>query len=139
MDKLRSISTDGVAKHECGCADPTCCIPIPASLDIEESHHFYVDRLGFQGFRLSDYLIVKRDDMELHFWLAKDRIFPEHTSCYIRGGQVPALYAEYKARNVERLSDFVVRPWDMKEFYIHDPHSSLLRFGGAPQEIEEHG
>ena len=119
-------------------SDPARCIPILASLDIEESRHFYVDLLGFQGFRFGDYLIVKRDDMELHFWLAKDRIFPEHTSCYIRGGQVPALYREYQARGVERLSAFEVRPWDMKEFYIHDPHGNLLRFGCAPQEIEEH-
>lgn len=119
--------------------DPARCIPILASLDIEESYRFYVERLGFQGFRLGDYLIVKRDDMELHFWLTKDRIFPEHTSCYIRGGQVPELFVEYKARGVEGLSDFAVRPWDMKEFYIHDPHGNLLRFGCAPQEIEEHG
>jgi len=22
-----------------------------------------------------------------------------------------------------------VRPWNMKEFYIHDPHGNLLKFG----------
>lgn len=74
--------------------DPARCIPILASLDIVESLAFYVDQLGFAGESQGDYLIVRRDAMELHFWLAPDRIHPEHTACYIRGGQVPALYAE---------------------------------------------
>jgi catechol 2,3-dioxygenase-like lactoylglutathione lyase family enzyme len=116
-------------------SDPARCIPVLASLDIEESRRFYVEQLGFSGEYFDDYLIVRREEMEIHFWLAKDRIFPEHTSCYIRGGQVPALYEEYRARNVARLSDFAVRPWNMKEFYIHDPHGNLLRFGCAPEEI----
>lgn len=120
-------------------ADPARCIPTLASLDIDASYRFYVDLLGFRGERFGDYLIVKRDEMEIHFWLAQDRIFPEHTSCYIRGGQVPALYAEYKARGVPQLSSFDVRPWNMKEFYIHDPHGNLLRFGCAPEEIEAQG
>jgi catechol 2,3-dioxygenase-like lactoylglutathione lyase family enzyme len=115
--------------------DPARCIPTLASLDIAESYDFYVNQLGFRGDRLGDYLIVKRDEMELHFWLAKDRIHPENTSCYIRGGQVPALYEEFKARGVTKLSDFAVRPWNMKEFYIHDPHGNLLRFGCAPEEV----
>jgi hypothetical protein len=48
--------------------------------------------------------------MEIHFWLARDRIHPEHTSCYIRGGQVIALYDEFLTRGVPQLSDFAVRP-----------------------------
>lgn len=116
-------------------SDPARCIPVLASLDIEESRRFYVEQLGFFVECFDDYLIVKREQMEIHFWLAKDRIFPEHTSCYIRGGQVPALYEEYRARGVSRLSGFEVRPWNMKEFYIRDPHGNLLRFGCAPEEI----
>lgn len=116
--------------------DKAICIPALASLDIGESALFYRSWLGFGVERFDDYLIARRDGMELHFWLAQDRTHPEHTSCYIRGGQVPALYEEFRARGVPRLSDFAVRPWDMKEFYIHDPHGNLLRFGCAPQEIE---
>lgn len=110
--------------------DPARCIPILASLDIAESRAFYVERLGFAvNYEDAGYLIVKRDDMELHFWKTDDRRFPENTSCYIRGGQVTALHAEYAARGVPRLSPFEVRPWNMKEFYIHDPHGNLLKFG----------
>jgi hypothetical protein len=117
-------------------ADSARCIPVLASLDIGESRDFYVDKLGFsESYRDDGYLIVRRGEMELHFWLTQDRIHPENTSCYIRGGEVVALYDEYKARAVERLSPFEVRPWDMKEFHIHDPHGNLLRFGCSPQEI----
>ncbi|TIM43459.1 MAG: VOC family protein, partial [Mesorhizobium sp.] len=33
------------------------------------------------------------------------------------------------------LSPFTVRPWNMKEFYVWDPHGNLLRFGCAPEEV----
>lgn len=115
--------------------DPARCIPILASLNIGETSDFYVGRLGFtEGYRDENYLIVRRDEMELHFWRCNDRIFPEHTGCYIRGRQVGALHAEFKARGVEKLSDFLVRPWNMKEFHLHDPHGNLLRFGCIPEE-----
>ena len=116
--------------------DLAISIPVLASLDIAESVAFYRDQLGFQVDPYDDYLIAKRDRMEIHFWLANDRVHPESTSCYIRGGQVPALYEEFRARGVPRLSPFLVRPWNMKEFYIHDPHGNLLRFGAAPEELD---
>ena len=100
-----------------------------ASLDIGESAGFYRDQLGFQVESFGDYLIAKRDRMEIHFWLAGDRIHPENTSCYIRSGQIAALYEEFCARKVPKLSEFKVRPWNKKEFYIHDPHGNLLKFG----------
>lgn len=110
--------------------DHARCIPVLASLDLAETRTFYADQLGFAATYGDDnYLIVRRDDMELHFWKTDDRLFPENTSCYIRGGQVAALYEEYSRRGVPTLSPFLVRPWSMKEFYIHDPHGNLLKFG----------
>lgn len=110
--------------------DEARCIPVLASLDIEATRAFYVDQLGFASdYVEATYLIVKRDAMELHFRKTDDRKFPENTSCYIRGGQVPALFEEFSRRQVPGLSPFEVRPWNMKEFYIHDPHGNLLRFG----------
>ncbi len=111
-------------------------IPVLASLSIDESEAFYTSQLGFSAQRHGDYLLVRREEMEIHFWLTDNRAFAENTSCYIRGGQVPALHAEYAARGVPRLSPFEVRPWNMKEFHLTDPHGNLLRFGCAPQEVE---
>ncbi len=115
--------------------DPAIAIPILASLDIEETRAFYVDRLAFSEiYKDATYLIVRRGSLELHFWLTDDRRYPENTSCYVRGGEVAALHAEFEAAGVPRLSPFLVRPWNMKEFYLHDPHGNLLRFGMAPDE-----
>ena len=119
--------------------DEAKAIPVLASLDIDETEAFYVGHLGFQStvFHEENYLIVRRDGMEIHFWLTDDRRFPENTSCYIRGGQVEALYQEYRDADVPGLSpDFTVRPWNMKEFYVHDPHGNLLRFGMEAAEAD---
>ncbi len=79
--------------------DHARCIPILASLDIAETEAFYRDRLGFTVDRHGEaYLLARRDDMEIHFWLTDRRIFAEHTACYVRGGQVVALYEEYRRR-----------------------------------------
>jgi catechol 2,3-dioxygenase-like lactoylglutathione lyase family enzyme len=115
--------------------DSARCIPILASLNRAETIAFYRDQLGFRGETWRDYAILRRDQMELQFWLARDRIHPEHASCSIRGGQVPALHAEFNARNVPGLSRFEVKTWNMKEFHFIDPNGNLLRFGCAPQEI----
>ena len=116
--------------------DPARCIPVLASLDIAETYDYYVDQLGFRGDRIGDYLIVKRDEMEIHFWLAKDRIHPENTSCYIRGGQVPALYEEFKARGVAEA--FRLRRAAVEHEGVLHPRSARqpgLRFGCAPEEV----
>jgi catechol 2,3-dioxygenase-like lactoylglutathione lyase family enzyme len=118
-------------------SDPARCIPVLASLDLDQTLRFYRDQLGFErAWADAGYAILLRDAMELHFWLTHDPIHPRHTSCYIRGGEVPALYAEYAARNVPGLSFFEVKPWNMREFSIHDPHGNLLRFGCVPGETQ---
>ena len=118
-------------------ADPARTIPILPSLDIEVTKAFYRDQLGFNAtvYEAEQYLIVRRNEMEIHFWKTDDSNLPQVSACYIRGGEVPSLHTEFSARGVEKLSAFTVRPWNMKEFYVWDPHGNLLKFGGAPEEI----
>lgn len=117
--------------------DPARSIPVLPSPDIKATRDFYRDQLGFGivGPEMDEYLIMRRNEMEIHFWRSDDRRLPEVSSCYTRGGEVPALYAEFSARGVEKLSPFTVRPWNMKEFYVWDPHGNLLKFGCAPEEV----
>lgn len=121
--------------------DNAIAIPVLASLDLKQSKQFYEEKLGFKTELFGDYMIAKRDGMEVHFWLADDPVHPENTSCYIRGGQVAALYEELSKKGIgtnpisgERISDFQVRPWGMKEFYVWDPHGNLLKFGMSTDE-----
>ncbi len=110
-------------------------LPVLPSLNISETLSFYRDQLGFGTtvYETEDYLILRRDGMELHFWLTEDRDLCEKTSVYLRGGGIDELYREFTERRVERLSEMAVRPWNMEEFYIHDPHGNLLRFGRIPR------
>jgi catechol 2,3-dioxygenase-like lactoylglutathione lyase family enzyme len=110
-------------------------LPVLPSLDIAETLAFYRDELGFETVvhQAADYLILRRDEMELHFWLTDDRSLCERTSVYLRGGGIGALHGEYSAGGVKSLSDLETRPWNMEEFYVHDPHGNLLRFGRIPQ------
>lgn len=112
--------------------DPARGIPALASLDTPETPDFCVWLLGFSvGQEEPHCLIVKRGDIELHFWKTDRRQCPESTSCYIRGCQVSALLQEFTQIRVPRLSLFEVRSCSVKEFHLRDPHGNLPRSGCA--------
>lgn len=110
-------------------------LPVLPSLDIQQTADFYTSFLGFGEVvhRADDYLILRRPGMELHFWLTDDRTLCERTSVYLRGGGIGELHREFSDRDVPGLTPMTVRPWNMEEFYIHDPHGNLLRFGRVPK------
>lgn len=111
-------------------------LPVLPSLDIGETQDFYATQLGFSEvvYRVDDYLILRRcQGMELHFRLTDDRTLCERISVYLRGGGIGDLHREFSDRAVSTLSPMEVRPWNMEEFYIHDPHGNLLRFARIPQ------
>lgn len=61
-------------------------IPILPSVDIGETQAFYRDQLGFAvTYETPAYLIVRRQEMELHFWLTDNRALCEATSVYACG------------------------------------------------------
>jgi hypothetical protein len=96
--------------------DRIAVLPVLPSLDIDETLAFYCDALGFTEivYRAADYLVLRRDDMELHFWRTQDATLCQNSSVYLRGGGIGALHAEYREKGVERLSDMEVRPWNME-------------------------
>ena len=105
--------------------------PVLASLNMDETMDFYVNKLGFRaGWHDAGYGIVRRDGIMLHFWKTDDRIHPEHTSCYLYVDGVDELYAELQAAGVihpnGKLED---KPWGMREFAVLDIHGNLLRIG----------
>ncbi|MGQ3210875.1 MAG: bleomycin resistance protein [Shinella sp.] len=110
-------------------------LPVLPSLDIQETFDFYTTMLGFSEvvYQVDDYLILRRPDMELHFRLTDDRTLCERTSVYLRGGGIGDLHREFSERDVPTLTPMAVRPWNMEEFYIHDPHGNLLRFARIPK------
>ncbi|WP_138469295.1 VOC family protein [Poseidonocella sp. HB161398] len=114
-------------------------IPILRSPDLAATARFYEDQLGFAAEPAGpDYLILRRDGIELHFCppdFSDGR--PTESCCYIRGAGIDALHDEWQAKGVPGFRPFQRRPWDMYEFYLSDPQGCLLKFGrsataGAP-------
>ncbi len=106
-------------------------VPVLASLDIEATQRFYTDRLGFQlGAVYPDYLIVERDDIELHFSLTDDPAVPQQTSCYVRVTGIDQLYQEMSAAEVVHphgpLTD---QPYGVREFAVLDGDGNMIKFG----------
>lgn len=105
--------------------------PVLASLDMRATLDYYRDILGFSiEYDDPGYGMVKRDSIGIHFWKCQDKIFPEHTSCYIYVDGVDQLYAEYLPKGIiHPNAPLENKPWGMREFAILDLFGNLIRFG----------
>lgn len=114
-------------------------LPVLPSTDIARTRSFYEDRLGFVSTHYEDenYLIVRRGEIELHFWLTDNASLAPMTSCYIRGRDALELHADFAQRGVEKLSPIMPRDWGMTEFYVWDPDGNLLRIGMPTDEVPQ--
>lgn len=112
-------------------------LPILPSLDIARTRDFYVERLGFSAVHYEDhdYLIVRRGEIELHFWLTDDEKLPPVSAAYIRGRDALDLHADFRRRGAEKLSPVMSREWGMTEFYVWDPDGNLLRIGTPTEAV----
>ena len=107
-------------------------IPVLPSSDFERTARFY-ELVGFRGPRnYPDYLILKCDGQEIHFFMEEgDHTFGHghsHFSSYIRAAGLDELYEMLKRAGVA-LDPPSARPWGLKELEVIDPDGSLLRFG----------
>ncbi len=110
--------------------------PIMPSRDIEATAAFYA-AIGFETVYkdAAEYLLMKRDGAELHFFLA-----PEHDpkrsdhGAYMRPDDVDALSAEIAAlglpgSGVPRFIPAADKPWGMRELALIDIDGNLIRAG----------
>ena len=109
-------------------------IPILASRDIEETIGFY-ERLGFGVVARYEefgptYLLIRRDDVELHFVHSPDTDPAEsHGGCYLRLDDAQAVYEEWESLDASEIRPPRDTPWGMREFFLVDPSGNLLRIG----------
>ncbi len=90
----------------------------------------YYATLGFAvAHRYPDYLIVRRDDLLLHFWLCADRHVAENSACCLHVADVRPLFAELETRGIGQLAALETKPWGMLDFALVDPNGNLLRIG----------
>ncbi|MEL6202376.1 MAG: VOC family protein [Pseudomonadota bacterium] len=121
-------------------SDGLKALPVLPTLNIRETIQFYQGELGFDAMVFGDehYLIVRRGEIKLHFWLTTRRDFCENSSVYIRGDAIDALHAEFSLREDIKIMPLMDREWGMREFYVNDPHGNLLRFGRELPDQNQH-
>jgi len=109
-------------------------IPILASRDIAETVAFY-ERLGFRVVNLYEqfgpaYLLVRRDDVELHFVHSPGTDPAEsHGGCYLRMADAQGVFDEWETLGLAGIHPLSDTPWGMREFFVVDPSGNLLRIG----------
>lgn len=109
-------------------------IPILPARDIAETVVFYA-RMGFDELRRYEgfgapYLILRRDEVELHFVHspALDPRTNDH-ACYLRLADAQAVYDEWEPIGIPGLHPIGDTPWGMREFSVGDPSGNLIRIG----------
>jgi catechol 2,3-dioxygenase-like lactoylglutathione lyase family enzyme len=107
-------------------------IPKLASLNIERSVDFF-EKLGFSKVAsYPNYAVVRRDSVEIHFWLCNDSRIPGETGCRINVEGIDALFKDYSAKNIVHPKDpLSLKPWGLREFSIVDVDGNLVTFAEA--------
>jgi catechol 2,3-dioxygenase-like lactoylglutathione lyase family enzyme len=110
--------------------------PILPSRDLAVTRTFY-ESLGFSTiYDDDDYLLMKREGAEVHFFHAAghDPATSDH-GAYLRPSDIDAFSAEVSALNLPQASGFPRflpaedKPWGMREATLWDPDGNLIRAG----------
>jgi len=95
--------------------------------------NFYVNQLNFKALgEYPEYLIVAKDNIEIHFFEFKDLDPKEnYGQVYIRTDDIDVLYQSLLANKItiHPNGDLQLKPWGQKEFSLLDPDNNLLTFG----------
>jgi catechol 2,3-dioxygenase-like lactoylglutathione lyase family enzyme len=109
--------------------------PILPARDIPDTEAFW-RRLGFHTvYDDANYLIMKREGAEVHFFLHAD-LDPYRCDhgAYLRPSDVDAIDAEWAAlglpsTGIPRLERAANKPWGMRELALLDLNGNLIRAG----------
>ncbi len=99
------------------------------------TREYYINKLGFTELGSTDYpeyLMVKKDEIELHFFLFKDlNPLKNYGQIYIRTTDIKMLYQHLQQQHVEihPNAPLTLMEWGQWEFALLDPDKNLLTFG----------
>jgi catechol 2,3-dioxygenase-like lactoylglutathione lyase family enzyme len=117
-------------------------IPILPCRSVSATVAFY-QRLGFEGGAHelnSDYAILHRGAVELHFFTHKELVPAESSAgCYIRVLDVEGIYSAFlqcqlPSVGIPRMDSLENKPWGLREFAVIDLDGNLLRIGQIIQD-----
>ena len=113
----------------------TTIVPKLPMRDKSLTRAFYLTQLGFEDIGSADYdgyLLVKKDNAEIHFFEFKEIESKENYSgIYIRTNNIDNLYQTMLDNKVDIHPNgaLEIKPWGQKEFALLDPDNNLLTFG----------
>lgn len=96
---------------------------------------YYVNKLGFSELgdtEYPDYLMVKKDQIQIHFFLFKELDPKEnYGQVYIRTDDIDGFYQSLLDNKITIHPNGALqtKPWGQKEFSLLDPDNNLLTFG----------
>ena len=101
--------------------------------DKNATKDFYLNKLGFIELGdYGDYLLIKKDDIEIHFFEFKNLDPKEnYGQVYIRTNDIDNLYQSLldNKTDIRPNGKLQTKPRGQKEFSMLDPDSNLLTFG----------
>lgn len=94
---------------------------------------YYLKQLEFREVSdYGDYLIIGKDEIELHFFEFKELDPKEnYGQVYIRTNDIETLYQSFLENKVSihPNGSLASKPWGQREFALLDPDNNLLTFG----------
>lgn len=100
--------------------------------DYQVTKQFYINVLGFELLSdFIDYLIFKKDNVEIHFFKFKDLNIKENDGqVYIRTNSIENIYQTFLEKGVIHPNGHLeTKPWGQREFCVLDPDNNNLTFG----------
>ena len=105
-------------------------IPVLPSSGLKASLEFYRTKLGFEGEIYGNYLILRRDQVQLHFALSDDDHDPAKAPmCRVGVKAIDQLHAELsRADIILKGGELTTEPWGMRQFAVGDPDGNCIVF-----------
>ncbi|MFT3732542.1 MAG: VOC family protein [Hyphomicrobium sp.] len=104
-------------------------IPVLISTDIAHAAETYASK-GFTVVNAAhNYLILRRNAVELHVSGVTQVPEPQCVCAYIRVNDVDTWHAAFRNGPAKRLSEVEDKPWGLREFHFIDDDGNLLNIG----------
>ena len=105
-------------------------VPQLPSANLDRTARFYESHLEFKTHAVHEnFLIMKRDEVEIHFWKCTDPNIAKNSSCYFHVKGVAPLFTSFVETDAPFAYTLRTQPWGMNEFQVTDPDGNAIRFG----------
>jgi hypothetical protein len=103
--------------------------PILPAINLRETNLFYKNELKFQTHSYGNYLVVKKENIEIHFFECKDKSDFTASGCCLFDDNIEDLFSKLCSMDMIRpAGQLKFNSRGKKEFMIIDNNGNELRF-----------